>query len=174
MWEAHKPYLRGRLIKHGARRKKKMTESKMKELIQEIKRLELQHKNGVHIPQGSNLAARRRELTGILTFRAKAALVRCRKRYYEPGDKGERLLAKAFKGQQEIFSLLNVDLKLLTRILADHLLPCLMDIVDLDKVGFMPAREARDNIIKVLDLIHRLLHPYPKPFLSYRCGKGFL
>lgn len=51
-------------------------------------------------------------------------------------------------------SLLNLDLKILTKILANRLIPLLASIIGQDQVGFMPGREARDNIIKALLLTH--------------------
>lgn len=51
-------------------------------------------------------------------------------------------------------SLLNLDLKLLSKILANRLKPLLSSLIGPDQVGFMPGREARDNIIKALLLTH--------------------
>lgn len=51
-------------------------------------------------------------------------------------------------------SLLNIDLKLLAKILAERLRPFLEHIIGPEQVGFMPGREAKDNIIKSLNLIH--------------------
>lgn len=50
-------------------------------------------------------------------------------------------------------SLLNIDLKLFTKILTNRLTQYMPDIVHLNQVGFIPAREARDNTTKVLNLI---------------------
>lgn len=47
-------------------------------------------------------------------------------------------------------SLLNVDLKWYAKALANRLLPLLSSIVSLDQVGFVPGREARDNVLKTL------------------------
>lgn len=51
-------------------------------------------------------------------------------------------------------SLLNLDLKIFTRILANRLTTHIQGLVHLDQVGFIPHREAPDNTIKVLNLIH--------------------
>lgn len=51
-------------------------------------------------------------------------------------------------------SLLNLDLKLLAKIISNRLQPLLSSLVGLEQVGFMPGREARDNIIKALLLTH--------------------
>lgn len=53
-------------------------------------------------------------------------------------------------------SLLNTNVKLYTKILANRLLPYLPTAISLDQVGFVPSREARDNIIKTLNLHHWL------------------
>lgn len=51
-------------------------------------------------------------------------------------------------------SLLNIDLKILTKILANRIKPLLSKIISPEQVGFMKGREARDNTIKALILIH--------------------
>lgn len=56
-------------------------------------------------------------------------------------------------GSYRPISLLNVDLKLFTKILATRLAH-LQKLIDLDQVGFIPTREARDNMTKVLNLLH--------------------
>lgn len=50
-------------------------------------------------------------------------------------------------------SLLNAGLKILTKTLASRLLTCVPDITGRDQVGFLPGWEARDNVIKVLNII---------------------
>lgn len=50
-------------------------------------------------------------------------------------------------------SLLNVDLKIFTKILASRLQPFLTQLVNLDQVGFISTREARDSTLEVLNLI---------------------
>lgn len=52
-------------------------------------------------------------------------------------------------------SLLNVDVKLYVKILANRILPLLPNLVSLDQVGFIPDREARDNTLKVIS-VHSL------------------
>lgn len=51
-------------------------------------------------------------------------------------------------------SLLNSDLKLFTKIISIRLQQHLTSLIHLDQVGFVPTREARDNTIKVLNLLH--------------------
>uniref|UniRef100_A0A8C5R1L2 Reverse transcriptase domain-containing protein n=1 Tax=Leptobrachium leishanense TaxID=445787 RepID=A0A8C5R1L2_9ANUR len=61
-------------------------------------------------------------------------------------------------------SLLNCDLKLLTRILATRLRDCLPLLIDPDQVGFIPGREARDATTRVIDAIS-LAHRGSSPVL---------
>ncbi|KAM9324457.1 inter-alpha-trypsin inhibitor heavy chain H3-like [Gastrophryne carolinensis] len=49
-------------------------------------------------------------------------------------------------------SLLNVDIKIFAKILADRLGEFLPSLVGQDQVGFVPGREARDNVIKALNI----------------------
>lgn len=51
-------------------------------------------------------------------------------------------------------SLLNVDLKIFTKILSLRLSGRIPQLVHSDQVGFVPTREARDNTTKVLNLIY--------------------
>ncbi|KAM4034518.1 uncharacterized protein ACNLHF_021156 [Anomaloglossus baeobatrachus] len=51
-------------------------------------------------------------------------------------------------------SLLNVDMKRFAKILATRLAPLLPRIIHPDQAGFMAGREARDNTIKAINLIH--------------------
>lgn len=51
-------------------------------------------------------------------------------------------------------SLLNLDLKLLAKIVANRLRTFLPQLMCPKQVGFLPGREARDNVTKALNLIH--------------------
>uniref|UniRef100_A0A8C5WJ93 Reverse transcriptase domain-containing protein n=1 Tax=Leptobrachium leishanense TaxID=445787 RepID=A0A8C5WJ93_9ANUR len=51
-------------------------------------------------------------------------------------------------------SLLNCDLKLFAKILAERLKPFLPALVNADQVGFVPGREAWDNTMRTLQLMH--------------------
>ena len=57
-------------------------------------------------------------------------------------------------GSYRPISLLNVDLKLLTKIVATRIQQHLTGLIQLDQVGFVATREARDNTVKVLNLLH--------------------
>lgn len=50
-------------------------------------------------------------------------------------------------------SLLNIDLKLFAKILANRISPFLPNIIHRDQVGFVPGREAGDNTTKTIHLI---------------------
>lgn len=53
-------------------------------------------------------------------------------------------------------SLLNVDVKLYAKILANRLLPLLSRMISTDQVGFIPGREASDNTTKAINIHHWL------------------
>lgn len=53
-------------------------------------------------------------------------------------------------------SLLNLDMKLLSKIIATRISNVLQDIVGPEQAGFMQGRETRDNVITALNLIHSL------------------
>lgn len=67
-------------------------------------------------------------------------------------------------------SLLNVNIKLFSKIQANRLLPFLLSIVHRDQVGFIPVHEARDSTIKALNLHHALTQK--GFFLSLDAGKA--
>ncbi|KAM9324831.1 disintegrin and metalloproteinase domain-containing protein 12 [Gastrophryne carolinensis] len=52
-------------------------------------------------------------------------------------------------------SLLNVDVKILAKVLAAHLNGFINVLISKEQVGFMPQRQAGDNIRKIANLIHR-------------------
>lgn len=51
-------------------------------------------------------------------------------------------------------SLLNTDVKILAKILANRLKHLIPQVVHLDQTGFITGREARDNSIRAIQLIH--------------------
>lgn len=77
-------------------------------------------------------------------------------------------------GNYRPISLLNVDLKVFTRILASRLLPLMGSLISQEQVGFVPGREARDNTIRTLNVIH-LAKSQSKPLflLSLDAEKAF-
>lgn len=53
-------------------------------------------------------------------------------------------------------SLLNLDVKLLSKMIATRICRHLPDIIGPEQLGFMPGRELRDNVTKAVNLIHLL------------------
>lgn len=58
-------------------------------------------------------------------------------------------------------SLLNVDIKLYAKILANRLSTLLPSWISLDQVGFVPGREARDNTLRALNIHYWLTNSNP-------------
>lgn len=54
----------------------------------------------------------------------------------------------------QLISLMNMDLKVFTKIWAPRFLPLVPWVVHMDQVGFVPGREARDYTQRVLNAIH--------------------
>uniref|UniRef100_A0A8C5LQL6 Reverse transcriptase domain-containing protein n=1 Tax=Leptobrachium leishanense TaxID=445787 RepID=A0A8C5LQL6_9ANUR len=71
-------------------------------------------------------------------------------------------------------SLLNSDLKMLSRVLADRLKQFLPRLVHPDQVGFVPNREARDATTRILSAIRLAQHQHiPVMLLSADADKAF-
>lgn len=71
-------------------------------------------------------------------------------------------------------SLLNVDVKIFAKILANRLLTFIPSLIDLDQVGFVPGREARDNTLKAINIYHILSStPQTGLLLSLDAEKAF-
>lgn len=70
--------------------------------------------------------------------------------------------------------LLNLNLKIFTNILSMRLLPHISRLILLYQAGFTPGREARDNTIRVLSLIHHThVSSVPNLLLSVDAEKSF-
>lgn len=63
---------------------------------------------------------------------------------------------------------LNVDLKILAKILANMMKPLLSKIIGPEQVGFIPGREASENITKTFNLIHHTINAKIKGLLLSR------
>lgn len=73
-------------------------------------------------------------------------------------------------------SLLNADVKILAKILANRLKHLMPHVVHPDQTGFIAGREARDNSLRAIHLIHwARTHPEPRPnlILSIDTEKAF-
>lgn len=77
-------------------------------------------------------------------------------------------------GNYRPISLLNVDVKIFSKILANRLTPLLPSLVSTDQAGFVIGREARDNAVKAINLHHIITHTNQKGFfLSLDAEKAF-
>uniref|UniRef100_A0A8C5QK57 Reverse transcriptase domain-containing protein n=1 Tax=Leptobrachium leishanense TaxID=445787 RepID=A0A8C5QK57_9ANUR len=71
-------------------------------------------------------------------------------------------------------SLINTDVKLFAKLLATRLNPLLPALIHPDQSGFVTSREARDNTIRTINLIHRAqTQGLPTIFLSVDAEKAF-
>lgn len=98
LWEALKAYLRGQIISFSSHRKKEYW--KELELLEaEITSLAKEHlktrSEGIH----RALLRKRNQYNVSNTYKTEKALLRTRQRYYELGDKGNKLLAWPLKKQ---------------------------------------------------------------------------
>lgn len=59
-------------------------------------------------------------------------------------------------GSYRPISVLNIDYRLFTSILAKRLENILPDLIDTDQTGFVKNRESRDNVLRVLHLIENI------------------
>lgn len=80
----------------------------------------------------------------------------------------------SYCGSYRPISLLNTDIKLFTKIIATRLQTHLPHLIYLDQVGFIPTREARDNTIKVLNLLYTATRTKtPSVFIGTDAEKAF-
>lgn len=67
-----------------------------------------------------------------------------------------------------------MDVKWFAKVLANRLPPILLSLISLDQVGIIPGREARDNVIKTLNVHHWLrVNSANGFFLSIDAEKAF-
>lgn len=97
--EAHKPVIRGILIKHGSRIKKER-KAETTRLLTDIARLEPLHKRANDTTIRSKLTALRTQLNDLYSHKAKAALTSWKKDYYEHGNMCGKILATSLRKQR--------------------------------------------------------------------------
>lgn len=97
IWEAHKAFIRDVFIKHGAW-VKKLRLPGIQALVLSIHELEQKHKTFFQAETLAELTRQRDELRSLTLHKSRAVLARCRKTYYEHGDKCGHLLAMTLKG----------------------------------------------------------------------------
>lgn len=88
VWEAHKSYIRGILIKIGSRLKKAKTQQTV-DLLDKIRSLEATHKRILAVQALTELSAP-----------AKAVIAKCKRAFYEHSNKCGKLLVRALRAQQ--------------------------------------------------------------------------
>ncbi|KAM9316751.1 adhesion G-protein coupled receptor G6 [Gastrophryne carolinensis] len=98
VWEVHKSVIRGILISHASRLKReKLTQ--LEHLTEQVKRLELSHKQAEAARVLGELTQAPGALNALLRQKAKYVIKKCRRRYYELGNKSGTMLARALKQQ---------------------------------------------------------------------------
>lgn len=86
LWEAHKPVIKGILIKHGARIRRERTKQ-LSQLLNKLATTEARHKHAPCWTSETELTVLRKQITDLLYYKVKEALQFCRKASYESGDK---------------------------------------------------------------------------------------
>lgn len=78
-------------------------------------------------------------------------------------------------GSYRLIALLNMDLKLFVKILANRLLPHILSLFHTDQASFMPFHEPRDNTIRVVNSLIYAARSSSRPLLllSTDAEKGF-
>lgn len=72
-------------------------------------------------------------------------------------------------------SLLNIDIKLLAKLIANRLRPLLHNLIGPEQTGFMPGSESKDNVTKALNMIYATQsQKFEGPSPVYRLREGIL
>lgn len=99
VWEAHKSYIRGLLIKIGSRVKKERARE-IVDLLGKIKTLEFTHKQSLASQTLLELTALRNQLRSLALIKAKETISKCHRSFYEHSNKCGKLLARALRIQK--------------------------------------------------------------------------
>ncbi|KAM9311866.1 transient receptor potential cation channel subfamily M member 1-like [Gastrophryne carolinensis] len=86
LWEAHKCFIRGSIIKQGARLKKERTKHTL-ELLDEIGKLETLHKKSLSAAHLATLTSLREKLKIISCDKIKDQMFKCHRVFFKSGDK---------------------------------------------------------------------------------------
>lgn len=103
-WEAQKAVVRGFVIQYASHKKKKSV-MKQTEIENKIKKLETDLKRCFNANGFRELPKLKYEHNCILSQKVEFSLFRMRQKYFESGDKMEKLLANGLR-QRELFSLI--------------------------------------------------------------------
>lgn len=99
VWEVHKSYIRGLLIKIESWIKKARAQEII-DILAKIRSLESIHKQSLSNKTLADLPALRSQLLTLALDRAKATIIKCRRTFYEHSDKCGKLLARFLRAQQ--------------------------------------------------------------------------
>lgn len=106
-WKTLKCVLRGTLIKHGSRLKKSK-EQKKPQLINEIEKLDKEHKRDLNPLSKIKLKSKRLELQAMLDKESLRIREKNKAQWYQYGNKTGKILAKILKDQQPSISIIKI------------------------------------------------------------------
>jgi len=96
LWEAFKAYIRGCIISFEASRRK-VNKTKLKELEDQIKSLDIENAHSPSIILHRQIATLKYEYNKIVSAKLSKAFLYTRQKYFEFGDKPHKLLARQLR-----------------------------------------------------------------------------